>query len=127
VIRQASFAWIVVAALLSSAIYVIKHEVQALEARLAEINAKIDRNREATHVLVAEWALLNQPNRLERLSRDLLQLQPLTGDQVMRASDLLPEPSHSRAAVAPPSGGQDLGPASPGESVGEMIDRFKGR
>jgi hypothetical protein len=126
-IRQASFAWIVVAALLSSAIYVIKHEVQALEARLAEINVKIDRNREATHVLAAEWALLNHPNRLERLSRDLLQLQPLTGDQVMRASDLLPEPSHSTAAVVPPSGGQYLGPTSTGESVGEMIDRFKGR
>jgi hypothetical protein len=46
---------------------------------------------------------------------------------VMRASDLLPEPSHSTAAVLPPSGGQDPGPTSTGESVGEMIDRFKGR
>jgi hypothetical protein len=124
-IRHASVAWIIVATLLSSAIYVIKHEVQALEASLAELNAKIERNREATHVLAAEWAHLNQPSRLERLGRELLRLQPLSGDQVLRASDLLSESAHSTTAVEPPAGRRD--PAAADPAIAEMIDRFKKR
>jgi len=131
-IRQTTLGWILGAAFLSSAIYAIKHEVRSLESRLKDTNAEIVRNREAMHVLTAEWTHLNQPTRIARLGQDLLQLQPLHGAQVLRLSDLVLElPPHATARtepLAPPAPDRRAPTAAPtpvDESVAAMIDRFK--
>lgn len=59
----------------------VAFEVSALEDRLIVLNEEITRDRDAIHVLRAEWSYLNQPERLEGLSRRYLELQPLEGDQ----------------------------------------------
>ena len=133
-IRQTTLGWILGAAFLSSAIYVIKHEVRSLESKLKDTNAAIARNGDVMHVLTAEWTLLNQPTRIARLGHDLLQLQPLNGAQVLRMSDLLLElPPHATARSdfpAPPTPDRHASTAAPtpvDESVAAMIDGFKTR
>jgi hypothetical protein len=132
-IRQTTLAWILGAAFLSSAIYAIKHEVRSLESRLKDVKGEIARSREAVHVLTAEWTHLNQPTRIDRLGRELLQLQPLKGAQVMRMSDLVPEPpphASTRSDDAPAFQDENLPhPAPPvvDETIAAMIDRFKGK
>jgi hypothetical protein len=131
-IRQTTLAWILGAAFLSSAIYAIKHEVRSLETKLKTVNAEIVRSREAMHVLAAEWTHLNQPMRIDRLGRELLQLRPLSGAQVMRMSDLLTESPSSAPAEfekLPPqvvdSSPSVAVPTVVDESTAAMIDRFK--
>jgi hypothetical protein len=129
-IRQTTLGWILGAAFLCTAIYVIKHEVRSLESRLKETKAAIARDRDATHVLNAEWTHLNQPTRIARLGQDLLHLQPLNGAQVLRMSDFLLElPPHATARAeeyGPPVAQRRPPPAPPvDDSVAAMIDRFK--
>lgn len=65
------------------ALFNIAFEVEALEQRLAEINAEILHEQETLRVLDAEWAYLNRPDRLELLSGQLLpHLQEPAVDQI---------------------------------------------
>lgn len=67
----------------------ITYEVEALEAELSELNRQITDEKQAIRVLEAEWAHLNRPARIERLSETLL---PMLGRvepaQVMRIDKL---------------------------------------
>ncbi|HUT50356.1 MAG TPA: hypothetical protein VM325_13530 [Alphaproteobacteria bacterium] len=71
-------------------LYHLKQQVQGVERRLAGVNLAIARDRQAIHVLRAEWAYLIRPSRLARLSQRHLKLQPITPKHI-RAFDELPE------------------------------------
>jgi len=73
---------------LGAALFGVKHRVQRLEADLGRVNRAILADQEAIHVLKAEWAYLNRPQRLEALSRRHLELAPLTADQIVEIDDL---------------------------------------
>jgi len=90
--------------LVASAAYAMFHvgfEVERLESRLVALDEKTAAEREAIHVLRAEWSYLNRPERLAKLSQELLpHLHPPAADQ-LRAIDDLPEgPETSPTAVA---------------------------
>lgn len=75
-------AWMVLAAGAVAAMFHITFEVEKLEARLHEVNRKIVREQETTHVLQAEWSYFNRPQRLESLSKELLpNLVPVASTQ----------------------------------------------
>jgi hypothetical protein len=87
-------------------LFLLKHEVGTLEDDLAAIQAHIGAQEEAIHVLEAEWAYLNRPERLATLSRQQLGLTPL-GPERLIALEELP----LRAAEAAPGlGGSKLAP-----------------
>ena len=71
------------------ALFVVKYQVQDLEGTLIKINRSISENRQAVHVLKAEWSHLNEPNRLRYLSARYLDLGPLENAQFTRPSDLI--------------------------------------
>ena len=75
-LRLGTLFWIGLAIVAGYATIQFKYDVQALERELAQLDAKILRHQEAIHVLKAEWAYLNEPARLERLSRSYLDLSP---------------------------------------------------
>jgi cell division protein FtsL len=70
----------------------VKYKVQALEEELARLNSQIVHEQEQLHVLRAEWAYLNRPERLEDLNSRFLGLAPVTPAQLGRLSDLPPRP-----------------------------------
>lgn len=80
--------WIFLAALVGFGLFHVKYEVQALEEELARLNTDIVREQEALHVLRAEWAFLNRPERLEELNARYLHLGPLTPAQIGGLDDL---------------------------------------
>ncbi len=89
-IRLSLFIWLVAVAAAAIGLYHIKDRVQDLEAKLAETERQIIADREAVHVLRAEWAYLNKPGRLAELSERYLDLAPL--DQSHLASfDAMPD------------------------------------
>lgn len=68
-------------------LYGFKHQVGVQKARLAELHAAIDEERETIAVLRAEWSHLNDPRRLERLARRHLSLRPASARQIVSAED----------------------------------------
>jgi hypothetical protein len=81
-IRPTSLILMVLAAAAGGALFPVSFEVGALDDRLAQLNRQIRDDREAIHVLRAEWSFLNQPARLEELARRHLDLKPVAGAQI---------------------------------------------
>jgi len=87
-IRPTSSVLLLLAAAAGGALFYISFEVSELDDRLATLNRDIRADREAIHVLRAEWSFLNQPERLEELARRHLDLMPVAGNQLAGAGTL---------------------------------------
>ena len=64
-------------------------------SHVAELQRQIDDEREAIRLLKAEWSMLNQPERLQRLVErynSYLQLQPLDVKQIVSPEELPARP-----------------------------------
>ena len=81
--RRSTLLWSILCLAVVIGLFVVKHRVQDLEDRLHALNAEILADRDATQVLEAEWSYLNQPARLEALSRKLLGMEPPSADQTL--------------------------------------------
>jgi hypothetical protein len=64
-------------------LFQVKFKVQTLHRELAELKQQLEREKNAIHVLKAEWAYLNQPERLNRLVVKFLDLSELKSEQIM--------------------------------------------
>lgn len=108
-IRRSLILWVALATVVSVALFVVKYEVKTLEEEFARLSREIQRNRDAIHVLRAEWSYLNRPDQLAELAKRHLDLQPLLAGQVGELKDL-PERKPAPAADAAPSA--DAAPAA---------------
>jgi cell division protein FtsL len=72
-------------------LFIVKYQVQDLENVLVDYNRKITENREAVHVLKAEWSHLNQPARLRKLAERYLGMVSVQPAQVGIAKDFFSE------------------------------------
>ena len=71
--------------------YQIKHHTDNKLEEVRRIEAEIKLERDTIELLKADWALLTQPNRLDRLIRvygQELQLQPTSPEQLARPVEL---------------------------------------
>ncbi|MBB3263449.1 hypothetical protein FHW79_001045 [Azospirillum sp. OGB3] len=78
------------------------YEVQELEEKLGSLNRKIMVEQEAIQVLKAEWSFLNDPTRLETLSREHLALQPTEARQFVAMTIVPMRPSPTVAPEEAP-------------------------
>lgn len=100
-IRPTSLILMVLAAAAGGALFQIAFEVSELDDELSRLNRDIREDREAIHVLRAEWSFLNQPDRLEELTRRHLDLLPVSGDQ-LAGSSAVPVRPQDQEPVADP-------------------------
>ncbi len=99
-IRLATFVWLALLTMIGVGLYQVELGVLAKESELKQINRQIDANREATHVLEAEWSYLNDPTRLADLTRRYTDLAPATPTQIAGFDRLLPRPPPARPSSA---------------------------
>ncbi len=66
-------------------LFQVKFKVQNLDREMNELKQQLTHEKETIHVLKAEWAYLNQPERLQRLSEKFLDLTEIKHDQLMLA------------------------------------------
>lgn len=71
--------------------YQIKHHTDTKREEVRSIEAEIKLEKDTIELLKADWALLTQPNRLDRLIKVYgaeLQLQPTAPEQIARPVEL---------------------------------------
>lgn len=69
-------------------LFQIKYHVQNLKKDLVEINRQIAYNKEAIHVLKAEWAYLSSPKRIKELSQKYLNLSYSKANQIHQIKNI---------------------------------------
>ena len=102
-------------------LYQAKHRVQMIDREIEKTVRATDELREQTRVLHAEWTLLNDPQRLQALADQFLNLKTVTPGQFTSMAELdnrlpavrAPEPRAARAACA---GGRCAEPPAAAES-----------
>jgi cell division protein FtsL len=91
-IRPTNLVIFAAVACIGFGVFRVKHEVQELQEEYARINRQIVAERDAMHVLNAEWSYLNQPQRLADMARRHLELQPIATAQLGRLEALPAKP-----------------------------------
>jgi len=89
-IRIGTFVWLALLTLIGVGLYQVELGVLAKQAELKQIKEKIDANRDAMHVLDAEWSYLNDPTRLADLARRYTDMVPVTPTQLAGFERLMP-------------------------------------
>tara|TARA_B100000902_G_C26494184_1_gene520753 strand:- start:42 stop:395 length:354 start_codon:yes stop_codon:yes gene_type:complete len=80
--RHTTLLFLLIAGAISIALFSVKYQVQDLEKQLGKLNKLITLEGQSIHVLNAEWSLLNNPERLEKLARWHLGMRPITTNQI---------------------------------------------
>jgi hypothetical protein len=75
-------------AVLATGVYLVKYSVQDVQRELAALKTNLATEKESLHLLSAEWAYLNRPDRLRQLADRHLDLVPLDSRQIDRVSVL---------------------------------------
>src|SRR3954451_4613397 len=88
----------------------VKYAVQGIDDELGRVRRQTLAEMQEIRVFSAEWAYLNQPERLAELNRNFLQLAPMTTKQLQGRVEEL-------ALRAPPAGGADTMIAAAGHSA----------
>jgi hypothetical protein len=69
-------------------IYGLEHQRRDGERRIEGLRLRIAEERETARLLNAEWSLLTRPDRIERLARKHLKLEPLGPQQLVDEADI---------------------------------------
>ena len=87
-IRRSIFFWAFMISLTGVSMFLIKHEVQILNAKLNQLHHDILTQQENILILTAEWSYLNQPSRIEGLARRHSDYRPTETKQIINIEDL---------------------------------------
>ena len=96
--RISTFVWMVVIVIAAFMLYKVKYEVQTLKNQVAETSRQLEQEKQALHVVAAEWAYLNRPERLQKLAVKYLAASDVTVAQI---SDIeaSPFPGQTQASI----------------------------
>jgi len=112
--KQTTLLALLLAGLMSLALFMISYQVQDLESQLDAINRDIARDSRTVHVLQAEWAHLNDPERLRVLADRYLGLAPVATSQLGRVEDIPMKPLVQASEPAGSSASEGTrGPTAP--------------
>jgi len=78
-----------------AALMIVSHKAHFLQKKIARTQMAIEENLDAIRILEAEWAYLNNPERLEILATQYLDLEAPAHEQLVSDFSFLPEPAIS--------------------------------
>jgi hypothetical protein len=82
--RRTTLVILITVAIAGSVLFQIKYSVIDFEQRNNHAKRSIQETQESLHILKAEWAHLNDPNRLKLLAEKYLpHLKPIRGSQII--------------------------------------------
>jgi len=102
--RLSAVVWMLLIVAAAFLLYMVKYQVQYLRQQVAQTQHELERENEALHVVGAEWAYLNRPDRLQALAHKYLASSEMTVDQVSEIQ-AIPFPRQSQAALSDENNG----------------------
>lgn len=78
-------------------LFVLKYQVKAEEKQLQTIHREILQNKREIHMLEAEWAYLNDPQRLQALVSSQTEWQTIAPEQIVTLSDIPMRPAEAKS------------------------------
>lgn len=87
-LRITALVYMACFAALSMGLYLVKYTVQDVQRNVVELKADLGQEKESLHLLNAEWAYLNRPDRLQKLADRHLDMIPLDSRQIEEISVL---------------------------------------
>jgi cell division protein FtsL len=96
--RLSPFVWMVVIVVAAFMLYKVKYQVQALKVQVAETAHELEQEKQAMHVVAAEWAYLNRPDRLQKLATKYLGTSEMTVGQIAQVG-AIPFPGQNLASI----------------------------
>lgn len=108
--RKSTFFWLGMTVFSAAALFHTSQQVTDGREKLAVIEHDIRKEEETLRVLQAEWSYLNQPDRLEKLVREYLQLEPMKGRQFTHMENLEAAPPPEKTAAADEAPRAEEGP-----------------
>ena len=85
--RQTTILTLLLAAIMSVALFYLKYEVTELEQELDVLNRAIVKDQESIHVLKAEWSHLNGVDRIKDLASRYLEMKPTDPTRIKSLED----------------------------------------
>lgn len=112
IIRMRTLTVLGLAGLMGAALFYTSQSVQEAEEKLAVLKSDYAQEMESIRLLNTEWAFLNNPQRLETLSKKYLDLVPPQPNTMVSAPDELPvkdqdameSPAETSVQGPPPQG-----------------------
>ncbi len=101
-IRLSTILWTLAVVIAGYAMFQVKFHVARLDDELAHLNRQVVATRQETRVLGAEWTLLDDPQRLDRLNGAFLKLQPIAPAQIVQPAQLDQLPMRAAPVALPP-------------------------
>lgn len=89
-LRITSLVWMASFAVAAFGLYMVKFSVENLQRDVNAMERQLTAEKESLHLLNAEWAYLNRPERLRQLSETHLELVPLDSRRIENVA-LIPE------------------------------------
>lgn len=89
-------------AVLAIGLYLVKYSVQDVQRDVSTLKRDLASEKESLHLLNAEWAYLNRPERLRNLADRHLDLVPLDSRQIDQVS-VLPAAATAEPEAVPSS------------------------
>lgn len=97
---SATAFWLTLTIIVSLGLYHTSYRVDDMENKLRHLNAKIQVEKRAIHILKAEWDFLSNPTRIENAARKHLALQPTAPTQIAKLKKISSYlPTHKEAAM----------------------------
>lgn len=81
-LRITALVYMACIAALFMGVYMVKYSVQNIQRDVQKTRVALAREKESLHLLKAEWAYLNRPERLSRLASRHLDLVPLDSKRI---------------------------------------------
>jgi hypothetical protein len=79
--------------------YSVKYETILVAEKLRKREAELQRERDVTAILQAEWHLLNRPSRMQALKKPEAGLQNISAKQIVRPADIPERPPEAPDAL----------------------------
>jgi cell division protein FtsL len=147
-IRITTLLWVALLMVAGGTVMHVSYQVRQVERHLSQLNRDTRQEQEKLRILSAEWETLNDPQRIDELSKRHLNLEPtpiarvvsfdqipmkLTDDQIAKLAAATPaKGAKAQAATAQPAAAQKkpeilikTQPPAPQDAVGLILARVE--
>jgi cell division protein FtsL len=112
---------IVLLSLCGTGLYMVKRSIDARYAELARLRADIRAEQDNHAILQAEWAWLSRPDRIMRLSGNLLEMAPIDANRILPIEAI----PMRRSSQTPSNQTGETGPASSPKGLKKDISQIE--